>query len=362
MINIHVFNPYNTIGGGSISQIGLNKVISSANLFEKVYTYDLNTRLKKIKIILNVISIVNSNNDYILIQGLFDIEYILFDLFLLNKKKLIIIPRGAFVPSNMFHSVVKKTFLKKLLWKIFIKNRLNLCGLWIPTSNLERLRLLEVGANINNSIIIPDYFKGEERFLNDISNTVDLKVESQKYLLYVGRISREKNLFFLIDVYLEIVKKYNDYNLIIVGPIDDFDLYKRIIKKIQKYKIQDKVIIHSNCSKSQLISYYNNCSTVLLPSHIESLGLIVLEAIYFNKYIFISNNVPFDLNDTNLGETLKLDVNLWVNQIDAYLSNEKKSSKSITRENILNQYNFNVVSDLWNFNLLKLVQKYTIDK
>lgn len=347
MVNIHILNPYNTIGGGSISQISLNKVISSTSLFENVYTYNLKNRLKKIKVILNVISIANSNNDYIIIQGLFDIEYILIDLFLTNKKNLIIIPRGAFVPQNSIFKIVNNTKIKRFFWNLIIKKRVNTCASWVPTSILEQKRLIDVGASKNNSIIIPDYFNGNERFLEISDDNIDRELKKENYFLYVGRISIEKNISFLIDVFDSLNKKNDQFKLIILSPLNENKYYESIINKIANLKLQNKIIIKSNTTQSEIVSFYKNTKLILLPSHIESLGLIVLEAIFFNKFIFISDNVPFDLNGTNLGAKLNLDVNLWVNSIFNYLTKDENLLNKSKKELLLSNYSFDKIRNLW---------------
>jgi hypothetical protein len=92
----------------------------------------------------------------------------------------------------------------------------------------------------------------------------------------------------------------------------------------------------------------------MLPSYIESLGLIVLEAIFLKKYIIISENVPFDLNGTSLGETLKLDEILWFDRISHYLNKDVHFINNINREIFLNKYDFQTISKLWEITLKKI--------
>ena len=98
---------------------------------------------------------------------------------------------------------------------------------------------------------------------------------------------------------------------------------------------------------------------MLLPSHIESLGLIVLEAIYLKKFIFISDNVPIDLNGTLLGESLKLDINLWVNRVSDFILKDNTVPNLYYREKKLNEYNLENITFLWEkkFSTLFNVQK-----
>jgi hypothetical protein len=93
----------------------------------------------------------------------------------------------------------------------------------------------------------------------------------------------------------------------------------------------------------------------MLPSYIESLGLIVLEAIFLQKYIFISENVPFDLNGTSLGETLKLDEILWFDRISHFITSNNHAINIEKRNQILNDYNYEKVKLLWKNNFSRLL-------
>ena len=356
MNKIHVLNPYTTLGGGSISQIGLNKILLSTESFNEICTYNLSSKIGRIKLIFHLISIVNKNCDFILIQGLFELEYILFDLFLTNKNRLIIIPRGAFVPNKITSKIVNNAIIKWILWNILVRKRINSCAIWVATSILEQKRLLNVGANKDNAIIIPDYFNGLERFSEISDFNLDTNLSNKNYFLYVGRISIEKNLSFLIDIFYAFNQENDQFKLIILTPFSEDKYYKSIVKKIKKYNLQNKIIIKSDTNQSELISYYRNTKLILLPSHIESLGLIVLEAIYFNKFIITSDNVPFNLNGTNLGLNVTLDIHLWVETIQAYLRKEKNVHNANAREEILMMFNYDQVRNLWN-SLFKVINK-----
>lgn len=353
MSKIYILNPYGTVGGGSISQFGLNKSLDGTGIFEEVVICNIFSRKERLKSIIAIIFKLNSkNSDYLIMQGLFELEYILFDL-LLKKNKLIIIPRGAYIPTSNASKIVKKSTLKRLLWRLFIKNRINSAALWVTTSSLEQSRLLQVGANKINAAIIPDFFNGNERFIIKNVKTNDYKLEN--YFLFVGRISIEKNIIFLLELFYKLSTKFENYKLVILGPVDDVLYFNKVKQRITELGIDDKIVFKFKSTQSELISYYNNSKLIMLPSYIESLGLIVLEAIFLKKYIFISENVPFDLNGTSLGETLKLDEILWFDRISNFIINNNHTINIEMRNQILNDYNFEKVKLLWKDNFSRLL-------
>jgi len=356
MSKIFILNPYSKIGGGQVSQIGLKKSIEQTKLFDEIIQLNVFNRLDRLKHILKIIFQLNfTSSDYLILQGIFEIEYILFDILLVKKNKLIIIPRGAYVPMSNTTKIINKPFFKRLLWKLFIKKRINSSALWITTSSLEQERLVHVGAKKNNSIVIPDYFNGNERFNYDVDISNQLKYNQENFILYVGRISIEKNLIFLIDVFSKIETLIDNYKYIIIGPVDDQQYYRILKRKIRELKLEEKIIIELNVSQNKLIEYYKNSKLILLPSFIESLGLIVLESIYFKKYIIISDNVPFNLNNTTLGETLKLDETIWAQRISSYILNNNHNIDLNKREEILDNYSLANIVSLWRNNLSKLL-------
>lgn len=313
-------------------------------------------RVNRFISILKLIFYLNLKNaDFVIIQGIFEIEYILFDIFLFKKNKQIIIPRGAYVPLFNTTKIIKKPIVKRLLWKFFIKNRINSSALWISTSLLEQERLLQVGATKNNAIIIPDYFNGNERFNYKTDNPTQSFFQQEYKILYIGRISVEKNIIFLIEVFSRITLLIDNYKFVIIGPIDDKEYFELLRQKIKDLNLENKIQFELNISHFNLIEYYKSSILILLPSFIESLGLIVLEAIYFKKYIIISENVPFNLNNTTLGETLKLDIALWVERIHDYLTNHNHKIDLNKRQEILDNFGSTKIVSLWKNNLIKLI-------
>ena len=353
MCNLHIVNPYNKTGGGKVSQIGLQNVLKFTKLFNRIYTYNFTTKKQNILVICKLIFFLNKRkhmNHFLILQGVFEFEYLLVDFFLVNKKRLIIIPRGAFVPNLSSFKFVKKPLLKLLLWKIFIKPRFKKSGCWIATSDLEMKRYLIMGANQNKCSIIPDSYN-----LNRF-NAVNLKIDPSflytDYLLFVGRISKEKNIIFLIDLLNELNQTGFCKKLILVGPILDKEYFNEVRFVITKYGLNDSIIFKEAKNDSELKSFYLNANCVLLPSFIESFGLVVLEAMQFNKMIFVSNNVPLNFISSNYGKELKLNVKLWKDEIMNFQIYQNKFP-NISNE-VFDKFSIENISSLWGDTIKKL--------
>jgi len=102
-------------------------------------------------------------------------------------------------------------------------------------------------------------------------------VKYKKKYLFVGRLSKEKNLEFLIKVF----NKIPDHSLTIVGT----GILEEHLKSISNYNIKFiKMVENKNIS-----SLYKGVNFLILPSLREPWGLVVEEALYFNLPVILSD-------------------------------------------------------------------------
>ncbi len=96
-----------------------------------------------------------------------------------------------------------------------------------------------------------------------------------KILLYVGRLSREKNLDLLVDAFKKISEVNQDVKLMFVG---DFDYRKNLEERAVDLGISDKVIFPGRILRNKLDVAYSSASIFLFPSTTDTQGLVVHEA------------------------------------------------------------------------------------
>ena len=81
--------------------------------------------------------------------------------------------------------------------------------------------------------------------ISDISKKKSQKIDEtfikeKKYILAVGRLTKQKNFIFLIECFKEIIKNFNYLQLIIIGEGEE----KKVLEdKIIKNNLQDKVFL-----------------------------------------------------------------------------------------------------------------------
>ena len=118
-------------------------------------------------------------------------------------------------------------------------------------------------------------------YLEEMSRYQDVKRE--KILLYVGRISPEKNLEFLIETFHDL---NTDWVLKLVGTGPSFKLLE---SKIAKEGIRN-VHLEGGKTWKEVIQYYAYGSIFVLPSISEPWGLVVNEAMLCSLPVLVSSH------------------------------------------------------------------------
>jgi 1,2-diacylglycerol 3-alpha-glucosyltransferase len=98
---------------------------------------------------------------------------------------------------------------------------------------------------------------------------------NDKVILYLGRISCEKRIDFLIKNQVNLIKKINNCKLLIVGDGPELDEYKKLVSKL---KIEDHVIFTGKVPWNEVPYYYAISDVFATNSDFETQGLTVIEA------------------------------------------------------------------------------------
>ncbi len=97
-------------------------------------------------------------------------------------------------------------------------------------------------------------------------------IEKGITLFYAGRISKEKNIDFLLDVYGQLLKTYDDLNLVMAG---DGPYMKEFNKKLEKF---GRAYLLGRLDREQLAAIYSNAHCFVFPSTTDTFGMVILEA------------------------------------------------------------------------------------
>lgn len=97
------------------------------------------------------------------------------------------------------------------------------------------------------------------------------------FILYMGRIDTSKGCHELFEYFINYKKRHNDdLQLVLMG---------NEVLKVPKHK---DIISLGFVSEEEKYAVLKECDLLVLPSHFESLSIVVLEAFYFKKPVLVS--------------------------------------------------------------------------
>jgi D-inositol-3-phosphate glycosyltransferase len=112
----------------------------------------------------------------------------------------------------------------------------------------------------------------EKNFFNVV------KSEIPNRLLFVGGIEERKGVDVLIRALAEVKPIIPSIDLHICGGIRKVIYYGKLLSLIQSLDLEKNVTFTGSLSENNLEKEYAEASVFILPSHEESLGLVILEA------------------------------------------------------------------------------------
>lgn len=218
-----------------------------------------------------------------------------------------------------------------------------------------RDKLIKSGINSKKIKVIPTPVDLSKFQTPDNETVASIKNEfnNKKILLYVGRLTIEKNLIFLLKVFKKIRKKYQDVVLLLAGGGRDHD---KIARAILELELGDSVKMLGPVGYQNLVNYYHACDIVVLPSRHESFGKVLLEAGACAKPACSSNTTAAKTNIKDGFTGLLSPVNnqtAFATNVLKLLTNEELSNKlgSAAFEYVTTNFNFSdnikQVVDYW---------------
>jgi len=112
---------------------------------------------------------------------------------------------------------------------------------------------------------------------------------NEKIILTVGRISEMKGLREMISVLPTLLRKGMKVRYLIMGHLGDMGYKKNLDLLISKLHLQNNVIFLGFLPEEEKKQYYKQADIIAIPSLWEGFGLVVLEAMSFNKVILSAN-------------------------------------------------------------------------
>lgn len=172
-------------------------------------------------------------------------------------------------------------------------------------------------------------------------------IDSKFIIGSLGRLSYQKNLFFIIDLIKQLSSIENDIVLFVVGT---GELEDKLKKYAYDLGLKDKVIFAGN--QKEAYKFYNIFDCFILPSFFEGLPVTAIEAQVSGLYTLISNNVTDECIISPYTKILDVsDIKKWVNQIMQIknkISNIKyRYNANIDFNRFDRKHTYKIVSDVY---------------
>jgi len=190
----------------------------------------------------------------------------------------------------------KMTVFRKILWKLCNKK---LHKVFCPTNFTKDYMIRNNIFSQSKIFLVRDPVIN----VNEINKSKKLDIENnfnwlknEKYIISIGRLTKQKNFQFLISEFSKISINFPDLNLIILGDGDEKEhLKKLIIKK----KLTGKIFLLGN--QKNIYPFLLNSLFFTITSDWEDPGFVILEAMFSKKIVLSSNceSGPIDIIKDN---------------------------------------------------------------
>lgn len=153
-----------------------------------------------------------------------------------------------------------------------------------------------------------------------------LSIQNEDFvILFVGRLGKEKSVDVLIDGQKEIIKKYKNVKLMIVGDGPDMEYFK---KMVSNYKLENNVIFTGKVPYDDIPIYYGVADVFATASQTETQGLTVIEAMAASLPVLAIDDDSFRLTVVNdLNGYLFKDLKEYIKHVYYLIENPKEYSK-----------------------------------
>ncbi|MDR3628857.1 MAG: glycosyltransferase [Desulfocapsaceae bacterium] len=171
------------------------------------------------------------------------------------------------------------TFFGHLCCRAYMRHIYNKADvLVVPTSLMEILlsfyfvktpvRIIPTGVDIS-------LFKNETQGSFPPPSETFPVLKDKKYLFFAGRLSKEKNIPFLIDVFAMLKPRHADLMLIISG---DGPARESLQEYAAQAGLADSIVFTGYVEHANLGHFYRNAEAFIFASKVESQGMVALES------------------------------------------------------------------------------------
>jgi glycosyltransferase involved in cell wall biosynthesis len=227
----------------------------------------------------------------------------------------VISPMGNRIPFWRERQKISRGTGKYLFFKLLAQGALKGASRVVCASDREMARLRrQLGSG--NLMWIPDgvepsaYQRPQDRALLQARWGIG---PGKKVFLFLGRLSPEKALEFLLEAWQGVAARRPEGILVITGGDDGHPGYAAELRgRVQALGLNGRVLWLGPVKDEGKVALLQHSVCLVLPSYHESFGIVVLEALAAGTPVLASQGTPWACLETlGLGRWLPWDRHLW---------------------------------------------------
>jgi len=234
-------------------------------------------------------------------QGNYDIIH---DNSLIITLPLMAVAKYAGVPVRIVHSHNSKlgeTKVKEIRNRVFLPFLLHMANQYTACSKLAGAAMF----GNEKFIVVPNVIDGKKYKFSEVKRNhirECLNVKDKYLIITVGRLAKQKNPFFAMDVFKQVVEvNYNaEYWWVGDGP-----LQQQVCEYAEKIGISSKVKFLG--SRTDVDELYQAADCFFLPSNFEGLPVTCIEAQANGLPCIVSDTISKEIVYTDLVEFVEID-------------------------------------------------------
>lgn len=184
-------------------------------------------------------------------------------------------------------------------------------------------KILVVSHSVLEEFIFRRFIKRKTIVIGNPVNTAEIRKKAEegkeeRYwdMVFVGRLSEQKNIPLLLDILEILSHKMNNYSIVVVGEGEN-EIYFR--KEIIKRRLEEHVTMAG--FQENPYPFMDHSKILLIPSKWEGFGLVAVEALAFGKPVVCSGAGGLDdIVDDSCGKKCGFDVAVYVDEIEKLLN------------------------------------------
>jgi len=252
------------------------------------------------------------------------------------NRKMIISPRGEFFEYALNRKRKQKGFFINLFKFINPKT------IFHATSEKEIEMIKKLIPSVKNENIV--------KIFNSFESEYSLSEKRKNQFLFLGRINPIKNIHSVFKY----IKNIEDVTFLIAGEANlSYEKeYLNFLKlKIKQLGIENKVKFLGKVHGEEKYKVIASCKCLVLPSHSENFGNVVLESLSQGTPVIASLGTPWSLLDEyacgfhidfNLEEVVQLKLTSLISLDQVDFTRIKENTK-----NLMEMYQTTIINDKW---------------